>query len=129
MPILKNVKHEKFCQLVASGMALIDAYKECYPKCTTDNSASVGANDLMKRADVSERIKELQTQFAEKCIITKEEKEKILSQEIRSKGKDWLQSIQEHNKMAGHHAPTKTDNKHSGEGLVLNLNMGGKKNG
>jgi len=58
MPVLRNPRHEKFSQLVASGIKPTEAYVSLgYSKAGAPQSA----NNLLKRTDVRERVNEIQT--------------------------------------------------------------------
>ena len=41
MPVLKNARHERFAQLVASGKTQADAYREVWPKSMRWKDSSV----------------------------------------------------------------------------------------
>jgi phage terminase small subunit len=58
MPILKNAKHERFCQGIAEGMTGGDAYIRA-GYASNANAASVSATRLLKDAKISARIAEL----------------------------------------------------------------------
>jgi hypothetical protein len=58
MPLLNNPRHEKFSQLVASGIKPTEAYVSLgYSK----RGAPQSANNLLKRTDVRERVNEIQS--------------------------------------------------------------------
>ena len=58
MPVLRNPRHEKFSQLVASGIKPTEAYVSLgYSKAGAPQSA----NNLLKRTDVRERVNEIQS--------------------------------------------------------------------
>ena len=62
MPVLCNPRHEKFSQLVASGIKPAAAYVSLgYSKA----GASQSANNLLKRTDVRERLNEIQSLAAQ----------------------------------------------------------------
>jgi hypothetical protein len=62
MPVLRNPRHEKFSQLVASGIKLTAAYVSLgYSKA----GAPQAAHNLLKRTDVRERVNEIQSLAAE----------------------------------------------------------------
>jgi hypothetical protein len=82
MPILKNTRHEQFCQAVCGGLNNAEAYGKVYKNC--DRKA---AWKLRQREDIEYRIHELKSQIAEihqkateraieavveKCAVTKE---------------------------------------------------------
>ena len=57
MPVLRNPRHEKFSQLVASGIKSKDAYISVGYKPT---GAKQAASRLLTKVDVCERVTELQ---------------------------------------------------------------------
>ena len=62
MQVLRNPRHEKFSQLVASGIKPTEAYTSLgYSKAGAPQSA----NNLLKRTDVRERVNELQSLAAQ----------------------------------------------------------------
>ena len=76
--ILKNPRHEKFCQLVASGMKPADAYVSLG---YSANGAAPSANNLLKRADVAERVRELKELAAQSAVARLElKREWVLEQ-------------------------------------------------
>jgi hypothetical protein len=90
MPVLHNPRHEKFSQLVASGLKPTEAYVSLgYSKAGAPQSA----NNLLKRTDVGERVKEIQSlaaqSSAEAVILNRERVLNRLSQlshEAQQKG-------------------------------------------
>ena len=62
MPVLRNPRHEKFTQLVASGIKPTEAYVSLgYSKAGAPQSA----NNLLNRTDVRERVNEIQSLAAQ----------------------------------------------------------------
>jgi hypothetical protein len=62
MPVLRNPRHEKFSQLVATGIKATEAYLSLsYRKAGAPQSA----NNLLKRTDVRERVIEIQSLAAQ----------------------------------------------------------------
>src|ERR1035438_363455 len=62
MPVLRNPRHEKFSQLVASGIKPTESYVSLgYSKAGAPQSA----NNLLKRTDVRERVNEIQSLAAQ----------------------------------------------------------------
>lgn len=59
MPVLKNARHERFCQLVVSGKTADAAYKEAGFSSDRGNAARLTANDSVKA-----RIAELNNEAA-----------------------------------------------------------------
>jgi phage terminase small subunit len=65
VPILKNTKHEKFCQELAKGKTATEAYKLAGYKPDRKHAAR-----LTTRDDVAHRVAELQSRGAEKAAVT-----------------------------------------------------------
>lgn len=64
MPMLKNQRHELFCQGVVAGKNQMVAYIDAgYDE--NESTAKVNASRLMKRPDIAERIDELSQQVLE----------------------------------------------------------------
>ena len=62
MPVLRNPRHEKFSQLIASGIKPTEAYTSLgYSKA----EAAQSANNLLKRTDVRERVNEIHSLAAQ----------------------------------------------------------------
>jgi hypothetical protein len=79
MPPLDNPRwehfaqgHEAFVQAYSSPMAATARrqYRTTYPKCKTARSAEVNGSRLLRNAEVSARIAELQSQGAERAVVT-----------------------------------------------------------
>jgi terminase small subunit-like protein len=71
MASLKNVRHEKFAQCVASGLSGADAYRQAAEY--SGKQADGNAANWMRRPGVRERIEELKAESARKCSMTREE--------------------------------------------------------
>lgn len=69
MGVLKNARHEKFAQAIASGLNHAQAHKQAGYK---GKARSVNADDLLKNPKVAARIKELQTATAERAEVTQD---------------------------------------------------------
>ena len=73
-------KQEKFCRCIVSGMSGKDSYMECYDT----NNARIAINEsnvLLKRNDITERIKELSIPLQNHAIntaISEREKKKAI---------------------------------------------------
>ena len=83
MPILKNVKHEKFAQLCATGLSRAEAYRRAAGARAGKNS-DANSDDWLNARGVRERIKELQEQSAKKSELSREEALKWLTDLIRT---------------------------------------------
>ena len=91
MPVLKNVKHEKFAQLCATGLSRAEAYRRVAGVRAGKNS-DANSDDWLNARGVRKRIQELQERNAERSEITREEALQWLADLIRtpigSVGKD-----------------------------------------
>ena len=91
MPVLKNVKHEKFAQLCASGLPRAAAYRRVAGPRAGKNS-DANSDDWLNARGVRERIQELQERNSERSEITRQEALRWLADLIRtpigSVGKD-----------------------------------------
>ena len=91
MPVLKNVKHEKFAQLCATGLSRAEAYRRVAGVRAGKNS-DANSDDWLNARGVRQRIQELQEQSAKKSELSREEALKWLTDLIQtpigSVGKD-----------------------------------------
>jgi phage terminase small subunit len=80
-------KQEKFCECIVSGMTGKDSYLTAYD-CTSDRVALNESNVLLKRDDITERIKELRKpvlNHAQNTAISETERiKRILWEEIEN---------------------------------------------
>ena len=67
---LKNVRHEKFAQCVASGLSGADAYRQAAEY--SGKQADGNAANWMKRPGVRERIEELKAESSARCSLSRE---------------------------------------------------------
>ena len=73
-------KQEKFCQCIVSGMSGKDSYLTAY-NCDSDNAAMVESTKLLKRDDITERLKELRKPIENLAItqaLSEREKKKAI---------------------------------------------------
>ena len=70
MPAHQSLRHEKFAQLVASGMTAAQAYREVTGRRANSDVQSV---KMRKRAGVEARIQELAAENAQRAQMTREE--------------------------------------------------------
>ena len=81
-------KQEKFCQCIVSGMSAKDSYIESYDTNANDRVIYNESTKLLKRDDITERIKELRKPLenhAQNTFITEREKKKnIIWQRIEA---------------------------------------------
>jgi len=74
MPILKNAKHEAFCQeYVSNKQNATQAYKHSGYKTKNDGTAKANACRLLTNDNIQNRIKELQKETETKELITREQ--------------------------------------------------------
>src|SRR5262245_43423116 len=59
MPILKNERHERFCQAIAAGMSQTDAYICAGFRAKPGKGAAQSASRLRKQPHIAERLAEL----------------------------------------------------------------------
>jgi hypothetical protein len=67
MPVLKNPRHERFAQFLASGKTATDAYEEAGYK-RNDGNSSVAAN----RPEITARVKEIKGIAADRAAVTRQ---------------------------------------------------------
>jgi Terminase small subunit len=70
MASLKNVRHEKFAQCVASGLSGADAYRQAAEY--SGKQADGNAANWMRRPGVRERIEELKAESSARCSLSRE---------------------------------------------------------
>ncbi len=106
MAELKNVRHEKFAQCIASGMSQRKAYREAFPRSenwkdeTVDSKASV----LAKNEKVLERLRELADIATDETIMNVTERKKWLTRimmNAEEETKEKLKACDILNKMEG----------------------------
>ena len=112
---LTNNRHERFCQLVASGKSQSDAYRQVYPKSKgwKEDAVHVRASELAGK--VSVRVGELKEAGANRAVMTKIECCEVLTRIIRSPDGDGggmasrLAAIGILSKLMGYYAPEKIE--------------------
>jgi hypothetical protein len=82
MASLKNVRHEKFVQCVASGLTGADAYRQVMNY--TGKEADGNAANWMNRPGVRERLNELKEANSRKSALTREQTIEFLCNVIRT---------------------------------------------
>ena len=75
MPRLDNPKHERFCQLVATGKALGPAYEAVYGKA---RGARQSGSRLLTDVDIKHRVAEIQGKAEGRAVLTIAEKREFL---------------------------------------------------
>jgi len=94
MPALSNVRHEKFCHLVAGGKTYTEAYKLLYPNSNTAPQSGYG---LYHKPEIQARVQEFREEVALRAVMDLSRKRELLRQ------------------MAEGMIPTSTINKDTGE--------------
>jgi len=79
MTALKNPRHETFAQEVAKGITKGKAYKKAYGAHSRGHSSR-----LTRRADVSQRVRELQTASADDTVLTVLERREFFAMVVRT---------------------------------------------
>ena len=67
MPVLKNSRHERFVQLLASGLPVTDAHEQAGYKRNFGN-----ASTLSRSSDIQARLNEIKKAGAERAAVTVE---------------------------------------------------------
>ena len=76
MPTLENTRHENFCQLVAKGASLRDAYCNTYEK--PSGYSGTGGSKLMQTAQIRARVTELREEGARDTAYTLQDAHRFL---------------------------------------------------
>ena len=85
MPALRKPKDEAFCQAVASGLSLAEAYRRASGKA---RDADVRGSEFVVRRGIKERINEIREEQAAKCEMTKDQFRRFLVSVILAKPED-----------------------------------------
>jgi hypothetical protein len=106
MAELKNIRHEKFAQGIASGLSQRKAYLAAFPKSANWKDATVDkrASELSKKGEILGRVKELAEQSSKKTIMNAIQRKEWLTEVIKSdkeETKDKLKAIDILNRMQG----------------------------
>lgn len=106
MAELKNVRHEKFAQGIASGLKQRTAYRAAFPSSEKwkDSTVDSKASNLAKNDKVLARIKELAEKSTNKAVMNATERKEWLTSIIMNDEeytKDKLKAIDILNKMEG----------------------------
>ena len=74
MPLLKNPRHERFCQLVVGGMPGTRAYRKVAgARAGKPENDDVHSHEWSRRPDVKARIQELMAENAKRAQMSREE--------------------------------------------------------
>ena len=112
-------KQEKFCEGVAAGLPLSDAYRAAY-NCEKSKAETINnkAYQLNCRDDIRGRVSELKLALSKKELWTREKSVKVLIQAVKFGIEQQNPAaiaavIDRLNKMHGYDAPTETINTHN----------------
>jgi hypothetical protein len=78
--VLDNPQHEKFAQLVASGLDRTEAYHRISPEITRDSACTMGSKIF---GIVCQRVRWIQEQSATKLTLTMQERREFLARAVR----------------------------------------------
>ena len=78
-----SAKHERFCQAVASGKTLVEAYAHAGYK-VKKKVAEASASRLSKRADIAARIQEICAKQGDKAEMTRDELRRYLIEVLQT---------------------------------------------
>ena len=84
MPVLKNARHERFAQIVASGKTQADAYRTVFPSSRKWKDSAVHVKGSELAGKVKGRIDELLQAKADDGIATREELARFLTKTVRT---------------------------------------------
>lgn len=108
-----TAKQEKFCQGVADGLSLADAYRAAYNADKfKPESLWVNASKLMADAKVALRVDELRAALAEKAMWRREDSVRVLLENLDdpdAKVADRNATVKILNDMHGYNAPQKIE--------------------
>jgi len=102
-----NVRQERFCEFIASGMSGTDAWLAAGYQVDREH-ARVQASDSQTKPNIAARIAELRKPQTEKALLTKDRKRALLmefAENPQIKTPDRLRAIELDAKLAGHFAP------------------------
>lgn len=106
-------QQEKFCQAIADGKNLSDAYREAYKTARmSKRSINVEASNLHNNPDISLRIKELQGKLTSKRLWTRENSVNVLGSiaaNRQARDSDRISAIRELNVMHGYDEPDQAE--------------------
>lgn len=70
MPILSNIRHERFCHAICQNKTAAEAYRFAGYKTATQHTAEANGHRLMRNDEVKNRVAELQAPILQKMEIT-----------------------------------------------------------
>jgi len=129
MPILEKVEYETYCQGIASGKKVSDAYRAAYPAAKRNVTATTNGRRLEReRPEILERIKELREKNAEISDWNRKKALDILikiSEDSRYDS-DKIKAVEALNRMTGITAEDDNKNKSQLPSVNIFLNTKGK---
>ena len=89
MPVLRNARHERFCQLLASGKSAVAAYREAAGKrAGKPENDHVHSAEWKRARGVRERLRELMEANSKRSTLTREEALMFLTRVIMTPAGD-----------------------------------------
>ena len=82
MPLLDNVRHERFAQAVASGKSAAEAYRQSGANGATGKNADAHAARLTVNGSISRRIAELKEAQSQKSELSRDQARQFLTEVI-----------------------------------------------
>ncbi len=70
MPVLDNLQHETFCQEIAKGAGVGEAYAVAGYDCANKGAAAASASRLLKTAKIQARVSEILNQAATRAVVS-----------------------------------------------------------
>ena len=70
MPILSNIRHERFCHAICQNKTAAEAYRLAGYKAATQHTAEANGHRLMRNDEVKNRVAELQAPILQKMEVT-----------------------------------------------------------
>ncbi len=115
--MLKNARHEKFCQNIANGMVNTDAYIQAGYKAQR-RSAATEAGKLLKNPDIEKRIREIRELLVFDSILTRTQALERLTELTRS-DKRAIAAIQEIARLQGWYPDKSIDVQAGGQMITM----------
>lgn len=119
-----TAKEEAFCTAIASGKGPSEAYRSSYDTNASAAIVTVGAQQVLRRKRVTDRIQALRDKAARPAILTRQRKLERLAAMVEEQVADGaqltseqLKAVELDAKMQGHNEPEKL--KIEGLGTVL----------
>lgn len=115
--MLKNARHEKFCQNIANGMVNTDAYIQAGYKAQR-RSAATESGKLLKNPDIEKRIREIRELLVFDSILTRTQALERLTELTRS-DKRAIAAIQEIARLQGWYPDKSIDVQAGGQMITM----------